>query len=90
VVTKPYTSKEEQTMNRVYTIFSEVLKLVPRYHFDKAVEAHGAERYVKSFSTWSHFIAMLYSQITGKDSLRDIETGLAECVNDFETPLVRI
>jgi len=63
-------------MNKVYTIFSEVLKLVPRYHFDKAVETHGAERYVKSFSTWSHFIAMLYSQMTGKDSLRDIETGL--------------
>ena len=63
-------------MDRVYTIFSELLKLVPRYHFDKAVEARGAERYVKSFSTWSHFIARLYSQITGKDSLRDIETGL--------------
>lgn len=63
-------------MHRVYTIFSELLKLVPRYHFDKAVEVRGTERYVKSFSTWSHFIAMLYSQITGKDSLRDIETGL--------------
>lgn len=63
-------------MHRVYTIFSELLKLVPRYHFDRAVEARETERYVKRFSTWSHFIAMLYSQITGKDSLRDIETGL--------------
>ena len=26
MVTKPYTSKEEQTMNKVYTIFSELLK----------------------------------------------------------------
>jgi hypothetical protein len=63
-------------MNKVYTIFSELLKLVPRYRFDKAVDAHGAERYVKTFNAWSHFTAMLYSQITGKDSLRDIETGL--------------
>lgn len=63
-------------MYRVYTIFSELLKLIPRYHFDKAVLRHDAERYVKSFSEWSHFITMLYSQITGKDSLRDIETGL--------------
>ena len=37
VNTKPYTSKEEQTMNKAYTIFSEILKLCPRYHFDKAV-----------------------------------------------------
>ena len=36
---KPYTSKEEQTMNKVYTIFSELLKLCPRYHFDKACGA---------------------------------------------------
>ena len=27
-------------MNKVYTIFSELLKLCPRYHFDKAVEQY--------------------------------------------------
>jgi len=39
-VTKPYTSKEEQTMNKVYTIFSELLKLCPGYRFEKAVEEY--------------------------------------------------
>jgi hypothetical protein len=77
VVTKPYTSKEEQTMNRVYTIFSELLKLCPRYHFDKAVEQYQGDRYVKTFTTWQQFMAILYSQITQKDSLRDIVTGLS-------------
>jgi hypothetical protein len=76
-VTKPYTIKEEQTMNRVYTIFSEILKLCPRYHFDKAVDQYQGDRYVKTFTTWQQFMAILYSQIKQKDSLRDIVTGLS-------------
>jgi len=76
-VAKPYTIKEEQTMNKVYTIFSELLKLCPRYHFDKAVEQYQGDRYVKTFTTWQQFMAILYSQIMQKDSLRDIVTGLS-------------
>lgn len=64
-------------MNRVYTIFTELLKLCPRYHFEKAVERYGGDRYVKTFTTWQQYITVLYSQITQKDSLRDIETGLS-------------
>jgi len=77
MVTKPKPSKEEQTMHKVYTIFSEVLKLCPRYHFEKAVEQYLGDRYVKTFTTWQHFMTILYSQITQKDSLRDIVTGLS-------------
>lgn len=77
LVAKPNTSKEEQTMNRVYTIFSEILKLCPRYHFDKAVKEYHGDRYVKTFTSWQQFMAILYSQITQKDSLRDIVTGLS-------------
>jgi hypothetical protein len=76
-VPKPYSSKEEQTMNKVYTIFAELLKLCPRYHFEKAVERYQGDRYVKIFTTWQQYITLLYSQITQKDSLRDIETGLS-------------
>jgi hypothetical protein len=64
-------------MNRVYTIFSELLKLCPRYHFERAVERYQGDRYVKSFTTWQQFMAILYSQITQKDSLRDIVTGFS-------------
>lgn len=64
-------------MNKVYTIFSELLKLCPRYQFDKAVEQYHGDRYVKTFTTWQQFMAILYSQIKQKDSLRDIVTGLS-------------
>jgi len=64
-------------MNKVYTIFSEILKLCARYHFDKAVQQYHGDRYFKTFTTWQQFMAILYSQITQKDSLRDIVTGLS-------------
>jgi len=63
-------------MNKVYTIFAELLKLCPRYQFDRATERYKGDRYVKTFTTWQQYITVLYSQITQKDSLRDIETGL--------------
>jgi hypothetical protein len=63
-------------MPRLGTIFSELLRLCPRYHFDKAVERYDGDRYVKTFTTWQQFITMLYSQVKQKDSLRDIESGL--------------
>jgi hypothetical protein len=64
-------------MHKCYTIFGELLKLLPRYQFDRAVEEHGGDRYVKTFTMWQQFIVMLYSQIGQKDSLRDIATGLS-------------
>jgi len=63
-------------MNRVYTIFAELLKLCPRYQFEKTTERYRGDRYVKTFTAWQQYITILYSQITQKDSLRDIETGL--------------
>ena len=73
---KPKPCKKEQTMDKVYNIFAELLKLCPRYQFEKATERYRGNRYVKTFTTWQHYISILYSQITQKDSLRDIETGL--------------
>ena len=63
-------------MTKIGTIFSELLKLVPRFKFDKAVDRHGADRYAKSFTAWRQFITLMYAQVKGKDSLRDIVTGL--------------
>jgi hypothetical protein len=40
------------------------------------VEKHEGDRYVKYFTCWQQFVTMLYGQVRGKDSLRDIETSL--------------
>ena len=58
------------------TIFNQLLSFLPRYQFDQFVGQHNGDRYVKKLTTWNQLTALLYAQATGKDSLRDIETGL--------------
>jgi putative transposase len=54
-----------------------MLKMFSRHEFQKAVLATGAEYHARGFSSWSHFVAMLFGQLAGQDSLRGIEAGLA-------------
>ncbi len=63
-------------MRKLDTIFGELLKLVPRYQFEKAVQQYQGDRYVKSYTTWQQYITILFSQVKQKDSIRDIITGL--------------
>lgn len=63
-------------MSYASTIFQQFLSLVPRHHFDRAVEKYQGNRYAKSFTCWGQFFANLYAQISLKASLRDIEIGL--------------
>lgn len=62
-------------MRKLETIFGELLKLVPRYQFEKAVQQHQGDHYVKHNTTWRQYITILFSQIKQKDSIRDIVTG---------------
>ena len=64
-------------MSTVSSIFSQVLKLIPRADFDAAAHKHQAERNAKGFSSWGQFVAMLFCQLGSVSSLRDITNGLA-------------
>lgn len=58
------------------TVFDDLLDLFPRHQFEKFSEALDADRYVKKFTTWNQLTVLLYAQASGKNSLREIETGL--------------
>ena len=58
------------------TIYNQLLQLIPRHQFEGLVKKYAGDRYVKYFTCWQQFITLLYAQIRGKDSLRDIETSL--------------
>jgi DDE family transposase/uncharacterized protein DUF4372 len=64
-------------MNRVCSIFSQILQLFPRLEFEAAVRQHKAERHARGFSSWGQFIAMLFCQLGHTQSLREICGGLA-------------
>jgi hypothetical protein len=63
-------------MSSLNTVLNELLQIVPRYKFDSLVSEYKNDRYVKYYTTWQQFITLLYAQIKGKDSLREIITSL--------------
>lgn len=64
-------------MNRVSSIFAQIMKFFPRTVFDAAVRKHGAEKHAKGMTCWSQFIALMFCQLGGARSLREIIGGLA-------------
>lgn len=66
-------------MNRVCSIFSQVLQFIPRLTFEAKVREHKTERHARGFSSWTQFIAMMFCQLGGAQSLREITGGLAAC-----------
>jgi len=63
-------------MKNCTTIFNQLLNLISIGKFQKLVDKHNGDKYVKKFKTFHQFIALLYGQITEKNSLRDIQYPL--------------
>lgn len=64
-------------MVNVASCFSQLLSLVDRHAFQRAVGEHKAEAGAKGFTCWEQFVAMEFCQLAGADSLREICGGLA-------------
>lgn len=67
-------------MNSISRI-QQVLKSVPRRAFAQAVALHQGDRHVKKFTCWDQLVAMLYVQLAGAHSLRQLEAGFNPQVN---------
>jgi len=59
------------------TIFSQLLKLVPRHEFETLANLHHTGRAFRTASRWSQFVAMTMGQLSGRDSLRDIVDNMS-------------
>jgi hypothetical protein len=53
------------------TIFHQMLKLIPRHHFDKLEAEHGTSRKARSFTCWSQLVHLLSMPLTARASLRE-------------------
>ena len=58
------------------TVFNQLFNFIPRYAFEKSAKRHDADRYAKTFKAWQQFLLLLYAQATGKQSLRELVSGL--------------
>ncbi len=59
------------------SVFHQIQKHVPWCVFDQLVDEHRADYRVRTLSTKSQFLALLFGQLAGAVSLREIEAGLA-------------
>ena len=58
------------------SVFHGVLKHVPWHRFDRLVDDYAADKHVRRLTTKSQFIALAYAQLSGAQSLREIEAAL--------------
>lgn len=71
-------------MIRCASLFSQLVAVFNRHQFYRLVFKHHAERYAKSYSSWDHFVAMLFCQLAQAKSLREICGGLACCMGKLK------
>lgn len=57
-------------------VFAQLLDLLSRYEFNQCVRRYEGNRRTRTFSCWDQFLAMLFAQLTYRESLRDIESCL--------------
>jgi hypothetical protein len=57
-------------MKRETTIFEQLIKPLDRNLFEELAQKYKADRYVKEYRTWDHFLTLLYAQVTHQESLR--------------------
>ena len=66
-------------MSASCSMFSQILKLIPRIDFERMVKQTKSEYASKGVSSWSQFVAMMFCQLGRAHSLREIEGGLKSC-----------
>jgi IS4 transposase len=71
-----WTRKRINAVQHQNIVFHGLLKHVPWAVFDRLVEHHNADWDGRVVKTKAHLIAMLYGQLCGARSLREIETNL--------------
>ena len=63
-------------MNQGQYVFSQLVGFLDRNHFNYLVRKYGGDRYVKHFSCWSQLLALMFGQLTNRESLRDVVVAL--------------
>ncbi len=59
------------------SLFHQVLQVMPWDQFERLVDGHGSDARVRRLTSKSQLIALLYAQLSGAQSLREIEQSLS-------------
>ena len=76
-------------MNRFCSMFSQILKLIPRLDFERMVKQTKSEYASKGLSSWSQFVAMMFCQL-GRAHEACTQMGATGLLADVERELERV
>jgi hypothetical protein len=68
-------------MNHGKYVFSQLVEFLPKRVFDCIVMRYQGDKYIKSFSCWNQLLIMMYGQLAGCESLRELV-----CITTAHTP----
>ena len=66
----------DQALSHSNTALHQLLKPVSRHEFERLASAHHCGQKLRSATRWDQFVGMLMSQLSGRQSLRDIQSNL--------------
>jgi low affinity Fe/Cu permease len=72
-----WTRKRINAVRHHNSVFHDLLNLVPWAEFDRLVDEHGSDELVRKFKSRHQFVALVYGQLAGASSLREIEATMA-------------
>ena len=64
-------------MRHQNSVFHDLLQLIPWGEFDRLVDEHGSDELVRKFKSRHQLIALIYGQLAGASSLREIGATMA-------------
>ena len=63
-------------MNPGRTVFAQLADYLPRHEFSRCVERYGGNHRARRMSCWDQYLIMMFAQVMGLESLREIALGL--------------
>jgi hypothetical protein len=63
-------------MNQGKFVYSQLTDFLPQRVFDRLVHKYNGNKHVRQFSCWDQLLTMVFGQLTGRDSLRDLMVSI--------------
>ncbi len=63
-------------MNQGKFVYSQLTDFLPQRVFDRLVHKYNGNKHVRHFSCWNQLLTMIFGQLTGRDSLRDLMVSI--------------
>ena len=59
-------------MNKDKYVFAQLIEFLDNNKFRHLVDKYDGNRYVKHFTCWNQLFAMMFGQLSNRESLRDL------------------